>query len=322
MTHGTAAVGPQVLFHRFYAGYSGGHGKVWDYFNHALALGYDARIHFAPGSLRESGNPWAAMPERVLDVWRPQEAGLLFVAGMDWQAVPCGLEDRVPVINLLQSGRHADPELPLFRFLGRAARRICVAHEVAKAVVATGQMNGAVRVIPAAVNLPPISAASPRRGVFIDGIKRPALAKALMDRLSGSGGATSAEVTLLLEHRERADYLSAVASAQVAVLLPLPREGFYLPALEAMALGTPVVTLDAVGNREYLQPEGNAFVVDADVDALERAVRTLLEAPDKAAELVRAGYSTASRFSLISERDAFSEVLNETMRHITDGLRG
>ena len=42
-----------------------------------------------------------------------------------------------------------------------------------------------------------------------------------------------------------------MARARVTVLVPNPKEGFYLPALEAMALGTIVVCPDCVGNRSF-----------------------------------------------------------------------
>src|SRR3546814_5655900 len=70
-----------------FRGYSGGHGKVWDYFNHALAAGWDARVYFTPQSLHDASNPWSAMPERVLDRYAPDTADALFIGGMDWLAL-------------------------------------------------------------------------------------------------------------------------------------------------------------------------------------------------------------------------------------------
>jgi glycosyltransferase involved in cell wall biosynthesis len=300
--------GRRMLFHRHFEGYSGGHGKVWDYFNHAISLGFDARIHFSPESRRDASNPWSEMPERWVDRWRPGDADALFLAGLDWQAVDEGIEDRIPVVNLVQSVRHADPALPLRRFLGRRATRICVGREVACALQQTGDVLGTLHVIPAGLRLPAIDETS-RAGVVVDGIKRPELAIAVARRLEASG----VEVELVLEHRSRDDYLQALARAEVAILLPLEREGFYLPGLEAMALGTPVVTLDAVGNREYLEPSFNASVPPPDADSLVAAVRGLLADPVSAASRVASGRSTARRFSLVSERQAFEDVLSDAL---------
>src|SRR3546814_4301177 len=78
---------PIMLFHLYFRGYSGSHVKVWDYFNHALAAGWDARVYFTPQSLHDASNPWSAMPERVLDRYAPDAADALFIGGMDWLAL-------------------------------------------------------------------------------------------------------------------------------------------------------------------------------------------------------------------------------------------
>ena len=45
----------------------------------------------------------------------------------------------------------------------------------------------------------------------------------------------------------------------MTLFLPNETEGFYLPALEGMALGTIVVCPDCVGNRSFCLPQVNAF---------------------------------------------------------------
>ena len=55
--------------------------------------------------------------------------------------------------------------------------------------------------------------------------------------------------------------------ARVTVMAPNPKEGFYLPAVEAMAAGVPVIATDIAGNRDlvvdgttgYLVPVGDRF---------------------------------------------------------------
>ena len=168
---------PRMLFHRDFAGYTGGHGKVWDYFRHALALGWDAWVYFTPDSKRDASNPWMAMPERVVADWHPQDFDVMFLAGMDWNALEDIREPPRPVVNLLQHVRHASPELPLRGFLRAPAQRICVSQPVADAVLATGEVNGPVAVIPAALDLP--HDAMPRTPaadgpVLIAGLKAPA----------------------------------------------------------------------------------------------------------------------------------------------------
>ena len=294
-----------LLFHRDFRAYSGGHGKVLDYFGHARAHpGWSPRFFLAPGSVDED-NPWLGVDGRV-DAWEPERADALFLGGMDWLAYPAD-DPRRPVVNLVQHVRHADPDGPLHGFLARRAIRICVGAPVAEAIRATGRANGPVLVIEAALNLPaPAHDAGPRQGVFIDALKHPALGEALHRGLVERGH----EARLSRERMPRARYLEALASADVAVLLPHATEGFYLPALEAMALGSAVVVPDCVGNRAYLEPGRNALVPPAAPGPLLEAVEALAD-PARRDALVAAGRRTAARFDLARERHAFHAVLDD-----------
>ena len=297
-------------FHRHFTRYSGGHGKVWDYFTHTLAHpAWDASIHLTGDSIHD-GNPWHAHGCDIDVHWPPRDADALFLGGMDWQAIP---DERHadqpgrPILNLIQHVRHADPEEPLHGFLCRRAIRICVSQPVADAILATGRVNGPVRVIDAAIRLPdrmPVLQA--RSGIFIGALKQPRLGHLLADALRGAGH----QVALADRWQARDDYLAQLAAAKIAVLLPRATEGFYLPALEAMALGCAVVVPDSVGNRAYLVPGCNALVPDMTLDDLLHAVRRL----DDAAlmqSLVIQGALTAARFDLKGERVAFHALLDE-----------
>lgn len=295
----------RLLFHRDFRGYTGGHGKVWDYFGHAGAHpGWSAALYLTPDSVAD-GNPWLACPVAVERRWDPARADALFLGGLDWAAYPEDMPAR-PVINLVQHVRHADPALPLRAFLGRRAIRICVSAEVADAILATGEVNGPVRVIEAAVRLPPVQHPVRRGGVFIGALKQPALGQALAIRLRARGMQVDIADTLL--PRER--YLARLAASSTAVLLPHATEGFYLPALEAMALGCAVIVPDCVGNRAYLRPGRNALAPPPQVDALDAAVASL-EDPDVRRILAAAGRHTASRFSPDVERAAFHAILDD-----------
>ena len=299
-----------MLFHRDFAGYTGGHGKVWDYFRHALALGWDARVYFTPDSLRDASNPWMAMPERITTDWQPRECDLLFLAGLDWGALEDIRRPPRPVINLLQHVRHASPELPLRGFLRAPARRICVSQPVADAVLATGEVNGLVTVIPAALDLPDDAVPrTPAAGgpVLIAGLKAPVLAHALAEQLRARG----ISVELLDQWLPRAEYLARVTRAAVAVTLPHPTEGFYLPALEAMALGVPVVLGDCVGSREYTRDGENCVLAALEPEPLADAVQQAIQ-PMQAARLRAGGLATAVRFGQTGERAAFAQLLLDT----------
>ena len=87
-----------------------------------------------------------------------------------------------------------------------------------------------------------------------------------------------------------------------AVVFPSLYEGFGLPVLEAMVLGTPVVT-----SRESSLPEiaGDAalFVDPYDADDIARAITTIVNDADLRAELSRRGRQQAAKFSVARYRE-------------------
>src|SRR5207248_7962383 len=108
-----------VLFHRDFRGFTGGHLKVWNYFNHVRASkSFEPRIAFTPGSKWDETNPWSAAKEYVTE-WKPEMADVLFLAGLDWNSLPATApnEPSKPVINLIQHPRHADPDDAVYPFL-------------------------------------------------------------------------------------------------------------------------------------------------------------------------------------------------------------
>ena len=296
---------PMMAFRRDYQAYSGGHAKVRDYIDHVLWAGWDVRLHLQPGSQRHSDDPWQGLESRLTSAWPPVGADALFVAGTDWRAMD-GWTPGIPVINLVQGLRHAEPESELRAFLSRPAIRVCVSTAVARALEATGEVCGPLHVIPVGLNLPAdLSGPGERRGVGIDGTKRPELASEIAIRLLASG----LEVNCLQEPLPRRDYLRSLMRAQIVVALPFEQEGFYLPALEAMALGAAVVTVDAGGNLDYLQHMGNAWVAPARPTDLVAAVLALHTDRVLRKAMADAGRACASVHTLARERDMFVRLL-------------
>lgn len=294
-----------LLFHRDFREYTGGQGKVWDYFTHVNEHpGWLASMYLTRSSIQEH-NPWLRVPEQVAASWNPEQASALFLAGLDWTAYP--LDDPAkPVINLLQHVRHGDPDHPLYQFLSRRAIRVCVSQSIADAIARTGRVNGPVRVIPAALNLAELPRpAERRRGTFIGATKQPALGRALCERLRAQGR----EVTLVERWVPRGEYLAQLAQCRVAVLLPSPTEGFFLPGLEAMALGCATIVPDCVGNREYVRTGVNALAPAAELEALVGAVH-LLDDVGGAEGLAAAGLETAGQFTWARERASFHAILD------------
>jgi hypothetical protein len=282
--------------------------KVWDYFQHTKSSGiFKPIIYMTPDSLRDESNPGVASGERISHEWNPHGADALFLAGMDWRAVPENYNK--PVINLIQGLRHARPEDPRHAFLRRAATRICVSKEVADAILSTELVNGPVITIPAGVDMDSFPETSDQRDipVLIAGLKKPALAKSLSEILTHRG-IQSVCLTRLLP---RAEFLRMLGRARVTVFLPQIAEGFYLPALEGMAMGTLVVCPDCVGNRGFCIHGINCLRPLYDIASLET---TCLDAFDRTIkgnsnDLIKRGQETARVHSLDLERDRYQSVL-------------
>ena len=74
-------------------------------------------------------------------------------------------------------------------------------------------------------------------------------------------------------------------------------EGFALPPLEAMATGAAVVCTDAHGNREFCLDGVNCLMPDPDPASVANAIRRVLEDPELARRLGRAGIATAADYA-------------------------
>lgn len=297
-----------LLFRRDFRGLTGGHLKVRHYFAHAeRSRRYRPRVFFTPESIRGPDNPWHGIEPPPVATWRPDEADTLFLAGMDWEAVPD--PSPRPVINLIQGVRHADPGDPRRAFLSRPATRICVSDEVAEAIASTGLVNGPVHVIPNGIDLEDLPEPAAHRdiGVLIAGAKNPAFAQAVAARL----GAEGIQAECLAGSVPRPAFLERLSRARVALTLPLAREGFFLPALEAMALGALVVCPDCVGNRGFCRSGDTAwrpaYALDEVVAATIRAA-TLTE--PAAAAMRTAAAAEVRNHGLEAERLAFLRILD------------
>jgi GT2 family glycosyltransferase len=74
-------------------------------------------------------------------------------------------------------------------------------------------------------------------------------------------------------------------------------EGFCLPLLEAMAAGTPVVSTDAHGNRDFCRHEENCLIAEAGPEAVSAAIARLLADPGLRSGLAEAGIKTAAEYA-------------------------
>jgi GT2 family glycosyltransferase len=86
-------------------------------------------------------------------------------------------------------------------------------------------------------------------------------------------------------------------------------EGFCLPLLEAMAAGTPVVTTDAHGNRDFCRDGENCLVADATPHAVAGAIGRLLRDDELRSRLVEGGLATVREYQWERRIDQLEVVL-------------
>ncbi len=306
-----------ILFYRDFEYLTGGHLKVWHYFNYVQSSNkYTPSIFFTERS-SWIDNPWLSYRPQCVERWDVSKADLLFLGGLDWLALSESqrLDPPVPVVNLIQHVRHSIPSNPLYQFLPYPATRICVSQEVADAILSTGRVNGDIFVNRNGLDLDTLNVSLVSEGqdadiqILIAGLKNPRLAENLAERLSGVLNIKPVVLTSLLP---RDKYLSYVKRAKVTLFLPNKSEGFYLPALEGMALGTLVVCPDCVGNRGFCLSNNNCIrpdyteqsMVDAVVEAwfMEKGARELL---------LSSALKTANSASMENERLTFLAILDE-----------
>ena len=98
-----------------------------------------------------------------------------------------------------------------------------------------------------------------------------------------------------------------MAGAEVFVF-PSFFEGFGIPVLEAMAVGTPVVCSSTTALPEVA---GNAaeLVNPENVAAIADGIAKVYGTPDRAAELRRLGYARAQQFSWTASAKLLADVL-------------
>lgn len=318
----------RVWFHRGLARLSGGQVKHADYFEHVRHMpGFTPVITFSrpPASefhACERRRLWRAGEDERADGWAPRPGDLLFLAGIDWRYLAeRGLGDAGnPRINLVQAVRHAREGTELHEYLSERAVRVCVSREVADGIRATGRVRGPVLTIPNGIDVAPFEPAegdSPAgyegraQAVAIIGYKRRDLARSLSERLDGEG----IEHHLQLDLIDRSAFLELLTESRVAVCLPCAEEGFYLPALEAMASGALVATLDCIGNRGFCHDHWNCVIAEPNPGSLLRAVRRILAmTPAERGRMHGRARATAARHSLEVERRRFHTVLADIDR--------
>ena len=301
-----------ILCYRDFRRFHGGHLKYYDYFEHIRAAdGFTPRIAFGPKTTWDPTNPWIGSERYIVDDWQATPADAFMIAGRGWTMVdehPSASPD-TPVLNRIGGLRHADPDSNRFEFLTHKAIRICSSEQTAIAIRKTGVVNGPVLTILNGVEVDAVNAlpaAARETDVLVAALKKPELGADLASALAERGH----RVELLSESLPRADYLDRVRRARVAVFLPLEEEGFYLPPLEAMALGTQVVCPDCIGNRSFCVADETCLVPAYTPQAILAAAEAALALdPAQHADLLAGARRMANRRNVAAERRAVLDVL-------------
>ena len=216
------------------------------------------------------------------------------------------LDSELPIINFIQHTRHADDWSIQSRYLTRKAIRVCVSEEVAAAVQGAGS-RGRTIVIPNSIDVPVQASPNNERSLdlLIAGLKQPEMAHQAATALQKSGRS----IEVLDDHIPRDQFLAKIADAHHVLFLPNTDEGFYLPALEGMALGALVICPDCIGNRGYMN-DRNGMFPSYDMPTMVNAVEAAMTMPNQERALkLTLARETAVRHQPDAERAAFSNVL-------------
>jgi glycosyltransferase involved in cell wall biosynthesis len=142
--------------------------------------------------------------------------------------------------------------------------------------------------------------------LVIAGLKAPVLA----DELTRALSVEHPEMRLLslTEQHPRRAFLEALGAARTVLLLPSAKEGFYLPALEAMMMRTMVICPDVKGNRCSCRDSETAIVApEYDLSTLLAAVDRATALEDDAREaLIARAARTAARVRPIARKGSLS----------------
>jgi hypothetical protein len=301
----------RVIFYRDYVRFFGGHLKVFHYFNHLSGLdGFYPEIFFSQRSSLDQSNPWFG--EKVSQdkdlSWK--DGDVLFLAGADWnffrdKIIP----EHVPIINLIQGVRHADPSTPLFKFLPQKAIRICVSHQVCLALEKTGITNGHTFTIENGCDLP-LANNSDQDSKSIDVLICAMKNKEMGRKVYRKTKDLASNVELLDQILPRDTFLTKIKDSRIAVFFPHPAEGFFLPDLEAMVSRSLAICPDCVGNRSFCIPDQTCLMPEYKADEIVLAIQKALSMNSLDLDsLLNSAQKNSQNYSLHKEQSSFLEIV-------------
>ena len=299
----------------------GGPLKLRHYFEHVLAsnLAAQARAYLPNDTRWNDTNPWTVHRHRVTHAIDWSQVAVMVISGLGWDRfIPERFHAAPPfhVVYLLQSFERLDPSDSQFRHLANPAVRICVSAPLEKALRALDIANGPIYTFPAGVDPTELRARDSHDvDILIVGSKSPDMARSLKRRAEQAG----LNATLLLEQLAREVFLEGLARSRIVVCLPDGREGFYLPALEAMALGALTICPDAGGN-DYCVDRVNCLKPAYQLDALMDGVKEAVDMPEwRIKGMTDRARVTVAQHDLRHERAKFQRLLRQIMKARENG---
>ena len=267
----------------------------------------------------KSPNLWTDLKNEGITKLDPEPGDLLFLSGRDWEALPAEWQRQppVPILNIAQP-RHVRDSDGRQQFLANPAIRIAKSQHGADILKDFG-VNGPLVTIPDAIDLeglPPVPKMKDI-DILVIGLKQPAFGQQVYDRLKAwneaEGLGLSIHLQLPPKLPTREDFLSLLSRAKIVACIPLEAarggEGFYLPALEAMALETLVVCPHATGNLGHCRDGENCIVPDFTVDGLVEGVRRMFGCGDvQKSAFLTAGKKTARAHDRKEEKAALLDL--------------
>lgn len=289
---------------------SGGHIKVRDYFLHCLRHPeLEPYLYFTPDSSYESSALWADIPrERIVRSSEDKCFDLAFVAGKDWKLLSSTSGAR-RIIHFVQSIEQCTEGHPMFSLLKRPAMRICTSEAVAQ--MSEPHRVGEATVIENGIPLDLFKPRAKRRGsILIWGKKNPALSEHLCTELAKRG----LDPTLLRDYIPREAFARQLGETEIFIGVPKPTEGFFLPALEAMASGCAVICPDAAGNRGFCLHEETCLIPEFDdAGSYLEMVDILRSDTALTTQVQRNGLRMAATHSLERERVQFHRFVDDVV---------
>lgn len=296
---------------------SGGCIKVRDYFRHTQhAVNFLPQIYLPNDTPWDENHPWWMERRQVLAEYRPDLADALFISGLGWERfVPVEYREKspIPIIYLIQGLFKLRPEYPHYQHLFYRAIRISVSQVITETLQRQKiNVNGPVFTIPNCIEtctLPqPLPHSQRDIELLILGLKNPVMAEELSHRLYSYCSGRMITVTQRLPQRE---FHTLINRARHTLFLPAEEEGFYLPALEGMALGTVVICPDVGGNRDFCRANLNCLMPVYHVDSIFCAViQALTLVMYQRDALLKNARLMVEAHGLEKERVAFLDILD------------